>query len=83
MILIGRGMAQFHYPRGNPFMLLRILSMDAGKLQQIQTHARAIAALLYDETAPEQLTTFLVLNKCVLVNQSRQSPSTIESRVLC
>jgi hypothetical protein len=57
MILIGRGMAQFHYPRGNPFMLLRILSMDAGKLQQIQTHARAIAALLYDETAPEQLTT--------------------------
>lgn len=31
--------------------------MDADKLQQIQTHARAIAALLYDETAPEQLTT--------------------------
>jgi hypothetical protein len=57
VILIGRGMAQFHYPRGNPFMLLRILSMNAGKLQQIQTHARAIAALLYDETAPEQLTT--------------------------
>lgn len=32
-------------------------SMDADKLQQIQAHARAIAALLYDETAPEQLTT--------------------------
>ncbi|UBF29528.1 ISKra4 family transposase (plasmid) [Kovacikia minuta CCNUW1] len=31
--------------------------MDAEKLQQIQAHARAIAALLYDETAPEQLTT--------------------------
>jgi hypothetical protein len=31
--------------------------MDADKLQQIQDHARAIAALLYDETAPEQLTT--------------------------
>lgn len=31
--------------------------MDDDKLQQIQTHARAIAALLYDETAPEQLTT--------------------------
>lgn len=31
--------------------------MDANKLQQIQAHARAIAALLYDETAPEQLTT--------------------------
>lgn len=31
--------------------------MDADKLQQIQAHARAIAALLYDETAPEQLTT--------------------------
>jgi len=34
-----------------------MLSMDADKLQQIQAHARAIAALLYDETAPEQLTT--------------------------
>ncbi len=31
--------------------------MDAEKLQQIQAHARAIAAWLYDETAPEQLTT--------------------------
>lgn len=31
--------------------------MDADKLQQIQAHARAIAALVYDETAPEQLTT--------------------------
>lgn len=31
--------------------------MDADKLQQIQEYARAIAALLYDETAPEQLTT--------------------------
>lgn len=31
--------------------------MDADKLQKIQAHARAIAALLYDETAPEQLTT--------------------------
>ena len=31
--------------------------MDAAKLQQIQAHARAIAALLYDKTTPEQLTT--------------------------
>lgn len=31
--------------------------MDADKLQQIQAHARAIAVLLYDETAPEQLST--------------------------
>ena len=31
--------------------------MDADKLKQIQAYARAIAALLYDETAPEQLTT--------------------------
>lgn len=31
--------------------------MDAEKRQQIQVHARAIAALLYDETAPEQLAT--------------------------
>ncbi len=35
----------------------RDTAMDADKLQQIQAHARAIAALLYDETAPEQLTT--------------------------
>jgi hypothetical protein len=31
--------------------------MDADKLQQIQAHARAIAALLYEETAPEQSAT--------------------------
>ena len=31
--------------------------MDADKLQQIQEHARAIAALLYEETAAEQLRT--------------------------
>ncbi|MDV2997223.1 MAG: hypothetical protein N4J56_006928 [Chroococcidiopsis sp. SAG 2025] len=31
--------------------------MDSDKLQQIQAHARAIAALLYDEAAPEQLAT--------------------------
>jgi hypothetical protein len=35
----------------------RDTAMDADKLQQIQAHARAIVALLYDETAPEQLTT--------------------------
>ncbi len=34
-----------------------MLPMDADKLQQIQAHARAIAVLLYDETAPEQLAT--------------------------
>ena len=31
--------------------------MDADKQAQIQAHVRAIAALLYNETAPEQLTT--------------------------
>ena len=31
--------------------------MDADKQTQIQAHVRAIAALLYEETAPEQLTT--------------------------
>jgi hypothetical protein len=36
---------------------LEVKLMDAEKLQQIQEHARAIAALLYEETAPEQLTT--------------------------
>ena len=31
--------------------------MNVDKQAQIQAHVRAIAALLYDETAPEQLTT--------------------------
>lgn len=31
--------------------------MDADKQKQLQAHVRAIAALLYDETAPDQLTT--------------------------
>jgi len=31
--------------------------MDSDKLQRIQAHAREIAALLYEETSPEQLTT--------------------------
>uniref|UniRef100_B8HZ50 Uncharacterized protein n=1 Tax=Cyanothece sp. (strain PCC 7425 / ATCC 29141) TaxID=395961 RepID=B8HZ50_CYAP4 len=39
--------------------------MDIDKLQQIQTHARAIAALLYDETAPEQLTTLEGIEQAV------------------
>jgi hypothetical protein len=34
-----------------------MLPMDTDKLQQIQAHARAIAVLLYDETAAEQLAT--------------------------
>ena len=32
-------------------------SMDAEKKAQIQAHARAIAALLYEETDPEQVKT--------------------------
>ena len=39
--------------------------MDTQKLQQIQAHARAIAALLYDETAPEQLTTLEGIEQAV------------------
>lgn len=39
--------------------------MDTNKLQQIQAHARAIAALLYDETAPEQLTTLETIEAAV------------------
>ncbi len=31
--------------------------MDADKQKQIQAHVRAVAALLYDETALDQLTT--------------------------
>lgn len=39
--------------------------MDNAKLQQIQAHARAIAALLYDETDPEQLTTLEGIEQAV------------------
>lgn len=39
--------------------------MDTDKLQQIQAHARAIAALLYDETDPEQLTTLEGIEQAV------------------
>lgn len=39
--------------------------MDTDKLQQIQAHARAIAALVYDETAPEQLTTLEGIEQAV------------------
>jgi hypothetical protein len=34
-----------------------MISMDADKKAQIQAHARAIAALLYEETDPEQVKT--------------------------
>jgi hypothetical protein len=30
--------------------------MNSEKQKQLESHARAIAALLYEETAPEQLT---------------------------
>lgn len=39
--------------------------LQTDKLQQIQAHARAIAALLYDETAPEQLTTLEGIEEAV------------------
>ncbi|NJL57638.1 ISKra4 family transposase [bacterium] len=39
--------------------------MDTDKLQQIQDHARAIAALLYPETAVEQLTTLEGIEEAV------------------
>lgn len=39
--------------------------MDTNKLQQIQAHARAIAALLYDETPSEQLTTLEGIEQAV------------------
>jgi hypothetical protein len=39
--------------------------MNDDTLKQIQSHARAIAALLYDETAPEQLTTLEGIEEAV------------------
>ena len=39
--------------------------MDADKKAQIKAHARAIAALLYEETAPEQLSTLAGIEEAV------------------
>jgi hypothetical protein len=39
--------------------------MDTDKKAQIQAHARAIAALLYEETDPEQVKTFAGIEQAV------------------
>lgn len=39
--------------------------MDAEKKAQIQAHARAIAALLYEETDPEQVKTLAGIEEAV------------------
>ena len=39
--------------------------MDADKKAQIQAHARAIAALLYEETDPEQVKTLAGIESAV------------------
>ena len=39
--------------------------MDAEKKAQIQAHARAIAALLYEETDPEQVKTLTGIEQAV------------------
>lgn len=39
--------------------------MDADKKAQIQAHARAIAALLYEETDPQQVTTLADIEAAV------------------
>ena len=39
--------------------------MDADKKAQIQAHARAIAALLYQETEPEQVKTLAGIEEAV------------------
>jgi len=39
--------------------------MDADKKAQIQAHARAIAALLYEETDPEQVETLAGIEEAV------------------
>lgn len=39
--------------------------MDANKKAQIQAHARAIAALLYEETDPEQVKTLAGIEEAV------------------
>jgi hypothetical protein len=39
--------------------------MDAAKKAQIQAHARALAALLYEESAPEQVKTLAGIEAAV------------------
>jgi hypothetical protein len=39
--------------------------MDADKKAQIQAHARAIAALLYEETDPEQVQTLAGIEQAI------------------
>jgi hypothetical protein len=47
------------------FVIQESQDMDIDKLQKIEAHARSIAALLYDETAPEQLTTLEGIEQAV------------------
>jgi hypothetical protein len=42
-----------------------MISMDADKKAQLQAHARAIAALLYEETDPEQVKTLAGIEEAV------------------
>jgi hypothetical protein len=56
-------MSVFRYAEGT-VALLRDL-MKSEKKKQIEAHARAIAALLYEETAPEQLTTLEGIEEAV------------------
>lgn len=42
-----------------------MLSMDSAKKAQIQAHSRAIAALLYEETDPEQVKTLVGIEEAV------------------
>lgn len=42
-----------------------MMLMDANKKAQIQAHARAIAALLYEETDPEQVKTLAGIEEAV------------------
>jgi hypothetical protein len=42
-----------------------MVSMDINKKTQIQAHARAIAALLYEETAPERVKTLAGIEEVV------------------
>lgn len=46
--------------------------MDADKKSQIQAHARALAALLYEETDPEQVKTLAGIEAAVRVHLLEQ-----------
>lgn len=53
----------------------RMIQMDAAKEAQVIAHARALAALLYEETNPEQLKSLVGIEEAIRGHmQARVNP---------